>query len=59
MTYITTRVPKLADLKKELEEHPNRIELYCKYMGYDGDSEAIAYLEEKIKEYMDSKNVKK
>jgi hypothetical protein len=55
MTYIHTRVPKLADLKKELEEDPKRIELYCKYMGYDGDSEAIAYLEEKIKEYMASK----
>ena len=46
---------KLEDLKKQLEEDPKRIELYAKYMGYDGDSEAIDYLEVKLNEYLNSK----
>jgi hypothetical protein len=54
MTYITAHLPKLEDLKKELETHPDRIRIYAKYMGFDGSSESISYIEEKLKEYSDS-----
>lgn len=56
MTYITARLPKLEDLKKEFENNPDIIETYIKYMGFDGSSESINYLEEKIEEYIKNKN---
>ncbi|MEY4332602.1 MAG: hypothetical protein RLZZ196_1340 [Bacteroidota bacterium] len=59
MTYITAHLPKLEDLKKELTENPDRIRIYAKYMGYEGSSESISYLEEKLQEYSDSKDNKK
>ncbi len=59
MTYITTRLPNLQDLKKELETDPDRIKIYAKYMGFDGSSESISYIEEKLKEYSDSQKQSK
>ena len=59
MTYITAYLPKLEDLKKELEENPDRLRIYAKYMGYDGPSESMDYLSEKLKEYYEEKNSKK
>ena len=59
MTYITAHLPKLEDLKKELEENPDRIAMYSKYMGFDGSSESISYLEEKLMEYANSKKDEK
>ncbi len=59
MTYITAHLPKLEDLKRQLEEDSDRIRIYSKYMGYEGSSESISYLEEKLQEYSDSKDNKK
>lgn len=59
MTYITKYLPNLESLKKELEEKPDNIRIYCKYEGFSGDSDAMEYLEMKIKEYMESKKTNK
>ena len=59
MTYITAHLSKLEDLKKELDKDPNRIKIYAKYMGYEGPSESIDYLNEKLKEYFKEKEIKK
>jgi hypothetical protein len=59
MTYITAYLPKLEDLKKQLEEDPDRLRIYAKYMGYDGPSDSMDYLEEKLNEYFEAKNLKK
>ena len=59
MTYITAHLPKLEDLKKQLEEDPKRIITYSKYMGYEGPSDSMDYLDEKLKEYYDSIKAKK
>jgi len=58
MTYITAHLPKLEELKKELEENPNKIKIYIKYMGFEGTSDSIEYLDKKIKEYIESKDKK-
>ncbi len=55
MTYITAHLPKLEDLKRQLEEDSDRIRIYSKYMGYEGSSESMDYLNEKLKEYYESK----
>ena len=56
MTYITTHLPKLEDLKKELEENPDKIKLYAKYEGFDStDSDSIDFIEQKLREYYKSK----
>jgi len=56
MTYITKHLAELDVLKKELETNPTNIRYYIKYMGFIGDSDSIEYLENKIKEYYESKN---
>jgi hypothetical protein len=55
MTYITKYLPELDILKNELETNPKNIRYYVKYMGFVGDSDSIEYLENKIKEYYESK----
>jgi hypothetical protein len=59
MTYITAHLPKLEDLKKQLEEDPDRLRVYAKYMGYEGPSDSIDYLDEKLEEYYNSNSNKK
>jgi hypothetical protein len=59
MTYITAHLPKLEDLKKQLEEDPDKLRIYAKYMGYEGSSESIDYLSEKLKEYSEAKKSEK
>ena len=56
MTYITAHLPKLEDLKKELENNPQRIETYMKYMGFEGPEGTIDYITEKIEEHIKNKN---
>jgi hypothetical protein len=56
MTYITKHLPELNVLKNELETNPTNIRYYVKYMGFIGNSDSIEYLENKIKEYYESKN---
>jgi ABC-type proline/glycine betaine transport system substrate-binding protein len=59
MTYITAHLPKLEDLKKQLEEDPDKLRIYAKYMGYEGSSESMDYLSEKLKEYSEAKKSEK
>lgn len=55
MTYIIAHLPKLEELKKILEDDPNRIKLYMKYEGYEGPEGSIDFLEEKIEEHIKNK----
>lgn len=55
MTYITSHLPKLEELKKELEDNPKRIETYMKYMGFEGPEGTIDYLTQKIEEHIKNK----
>ena len=50
MTYIKTFLPKLEDLKEELEKNPEKIWIYKKYDVYLGDLESIQFLQSKIKQ---------
>jgi hypothetical protein len=58
MTYITARLPKLEELKKELEDNPEKIKTYIKYMGFEGPDGTIDYITKKIEEYLKSKKDK-
>ena len=51
MTYITARLPKLEELKKELEENPDRIKMYAKYEGFEGPDGTTDYIIEKLEEH--------
>jgi hypothetical protein len=55
MTYITKHLPKVEELKKELEESPTNIEIYIKYMGFEGPEGSIDYLTQKIEEHIKNK----
>ena len=55
MTYIIAHLPKLEELKKQLEENPKRIETYMKYMGFEGPEGTIDYLTQKIEEHIKNK----
>jgi hypothetical protein len=55
MTYITAHLPKLEELKKELEDNPKRIETYMKYMGFEGPDGTIDYITNKIEEHIKNK----
>ena len=55
MTYITAHLPKLEDLKKELEDNPKKIETYMKYMGFEGPEGTIDYITNKIEEHIKNK----
>ena len=59
MTYITAHLPKLEDLKKQLEEDPDKLRIYAKYMGYEGSSESMDYISEKLNEYSEAKKSEK
>ena len=59
MTYIIVRLPKLEELKKELEDNPEKIKTYMKYEGYDGNEDSIDYLTEQIEKYLESIKYKK
>lgn len=51
MTYITARLPKLEELKKELEDNPDRIKIYAKYEGFEGPDGTTDYIIEKLEEH--------
>jgi hypothetical protein len=55
MTYITAHLPTLEELKKQLENNPNRIETYMKYMGFEGPDGTIDYITSKIEEHIKNK----
>jgi hypothetical protein len=58
VTYITKYLPKLEDLKKQLESNPDNIKHYLKYEGFNGDSDSMDYLDEQIKSYLNKRNDK-
>jgi hypothetical protein len=45
----------LEELKKQLEENPDRIKTYIKYEGYQGPEGSIDYLTQKIEEHIKNK----
>lgn len=51
MTYIKTFLPKIDELKKQLEENPQKIWIYQKYDVYLGDKESIEFLQTKLKKF--------
>jgi hypothetical protein len=55
MTYITAHLPTLEELKKQLENNPDRIETYMKYMGFEGPDGTIDYITSKIEEHIKNK----
>jgi hypothetical protein len=55
MTYIIAHLPTLEELKKQLEDNPNRIETYMKYMGFEGPDGTIDYITNKIEEHIKNK----
>jgi hypothetical protein len=55
MTYILAHLPKLEELKKQLENNPKQIETYMKYMGFEGPEGTIDYITNKIEEHIKSK----
>ena len=55
MTYKIAHLPKLEELKKQLEENPNRIDTYMKYMGFEGPEGTIDYITNKIEEHIKNK----
>jgi len=55
MTYITKHLPELEELKKELEDNPDRIKIYMKYMGFEGQEGTIDYITKKIEEHIKNK----
>ncbi len=57
MTYITKHLPTLEELKKELEQYPDRIKIYAKYEGFEGPDGTTDYIIEKLEEhYKNQKN---
>jgi hypothetical protein len=55
MTYIIAHLPKLEELKKQLENNPKQIETYIKYMGFEGPEGTIDYITNKIEEHIKNK----
>ena len=55
MTYIIAHLPKLEELKKQLENNPKQIETYMKYMGFEGPDGTIDYITNKIEEHIKNK----
>ena len=55
MTYIIAHLPKLEELKKQLENNPKQIETYRKYMGFEGPDGTIDYITNKIEEHIKNK----
>jgi len=55
MTYIIAHLPKLEELKKQLENNPKQIETYMKYMGFEGPEGTIEYITQKIEEHIKNK----
>ena len=55
MTYITKYLPELGVLKKEIESNPDVLKIYAKYMGFNGSSESVDYIIQKIDEYENTK----
>jgi hypothetical protein len=45
----------LEELKKELEENPEKIKIYLKYEGFEGPDGTIDYITNKIEEHIKNK----
>jgi len=58
MSYINLYVKDIDELKHEFEQTPDVVKYYIKYEGFTGSSESIAYIDEKINEYLVEKKSK-
>jgi len=45
----------LKELKKELEQYPEKIKYYTKYQGFEGPDGTTDYIIEKLEEYYKNK----
>lgn len=57
MTNILRHLPKLDELKRELEANPQNIKYYINYDTYVGPTDSVEYLTNKIKSYENSTNL--
>jgi len=55
MTYITKHLPSLEELKKELQESPDKIKIYAKYEGFEGPEGTTDYIIKKLEEHYKNK----
>jgi hypothetical protein len=58
MSYINLYLNGIEELRNEFEQNPDVVKYYVKYEGFTGSSESIAYIDEKINEYLIKKNQK-
>lgn len=49
MSYVLKYLPPLKNLKKQLKEHPEKINYYRKYDAFIGSDEGISYINKMIK----------
>jgi hypothetical protein len=53
MSFVVKHLPPINDLIRQFESNPNIIEHYIKFEGFNGDSESVKYLQEKIKTFLE------
>jgi hypothetical protein len=51
MSYSHIHLPKLDELKKQLENNPDSIVYYTKYESVIGPCDSVAFLEDQYREY--------
>jgi len=56
MSYTHLHLPEVDDLKRILTETPEKIKYYMKYGALMGSNESMNYLNQKVDEYISSKN---
>ena len=53
MSSIVKYLPSLNELKRQFETNPDIIKYYLKFEGFNGDSDSVKYLQEKIKTFLE------
>ena len=53
MSFVVRYLPPLQELKRQFETSPNIIEHYIKFEGFNGSTESVKYLQEKIKTFLE------
>jgi hypothetical protein len=52
MSFVVIYLPSLEELKIQFESNPDIIRYYLKFEGFNGDSDSVKYLQEKIKTFL-------
>lgn len=53
MSFVVRYLPPLQELKRQFETNPDIIQYYLKFEGFNGDSDSVKYLQEKIKTFLE------